>query len=227
MRFHVRQTAVYAGMAAAPNLSAQPAAELLAVRCPLDIRLPVQAGLSIHAAALRAFRTKKTQSSILGKLCLFQCNMLLDLSSIKYPFKKYFSVSIRHLPLRDSPRECPVTVFCKLKGRKPSGFLPASFSFHISYLSLRLGIDDLSLIVRAAGLADSVRHHQRAALAALYQGRSAHFPVRSSLVSSGFGRFILRADRHYLHLLVLTKYIHDCRHSGVWNEGIAAALPFV
>ena len=115
----------------------------------------------------------------------------------------------------------------KLKGRKPSGFLPASFSFHISYLSLRLGIDDLSLIVRAAGLADSVRHHQRAALAALYQGRSAHFPVRSSLVSSGFGRFILRADRHYLHLLVLTKYIHDCRHSGVWNEGIAAALPFV
>ena len=47
--------------------------------------------------------------------------------------------------------------------------------------------DDLFLIICAAGLAHSVRHHQRAALAALDECRSGHLPVRSSLVAMAFG----------------------------------------
>ena len=53
---------------------------------------------------------------------------------------------------------------------------------------------DLLLIVRTASLANSVRHHQCTTFAALYQCRSAHFPVCSSLISSTFGRFILRTN---------------------------------
>ena len=56
--------------------------------------------------------------------------------------------------------------------------------------------NDLTLIVSAAGLTYAVRHHQSAALAALYQIGSRHFPVRSSLISSSFRCFILRADGH-------------------------------
>ena len=62
------------------------------------------------------------------------------------------------------------------------------------YLSLNL--NDFALVVRTAGLADSVRHHQCAAFAALHQSGCAHFPICPSLISSGLGRLILRTDRH-------------------------------
>ncbi len=68
--------------------------------------------------------------------------------------------------------------------------------------TLTLCCDDLFLIVRTAALANSVRHHQRAALAALNKSRSRHFPVRSSLISVASGRFVLRANRHQYHLLL-------------------------
>ena len=42
-----------------PALSVQLAAELLAVRCPSNIRVSVQARLPFHAAALRTYHTKK------------------------------------------------------------------------------------------------------------------------------------------------------------------------
>ncbi len=64
--------------------------------------------------------------------------------------------------------------------------------------------DNLLLIIRATSLTNSVGHHKRTALAALYQCRSAHFPVRSPLISPAFGRFILRTNRHcYTSLLAL------------------------
>ena len=64
--------------------------------------------------------------------------------------------------------------------------------------------NNLLLVVRTASLTNSVRHHQCAAFAALYQCRSAHFPVCSSLISSTFGRFILRTNRHrYTSLFAL------------------------
>lgn len=68
-------------------------------------------------------------------------------------------------------------------------------------------LDNLSLIVSAAILADSVRHRQLAALAALHKSRSSHFPICSSLVSVASGRFILRADGHlvYTSLAIPTK----------------------
>ena len=72
-----------------------------------------------------------------------------------------------------------------------------------------------------------MRHHQRAAFAALYQSRSAHFPVCSSLISSGLRRFILRADRHFSHLLILTKDIHNRGHPGIGNKGIAVTTALV
>ena len=73
--------------------------------------------------------------------------------------------------------------------------LPNFFSFDVFQI-LIFNADDLSLIIRATSLADSVRHHQSAALAALYQVRSAHLPVSPAAVSSRFGRLILRTDRH-------------------------------
>ena len=67
-----------------------------------------------------------------------------------------------------------------------------------------INTDDFFLIIRAACLAYSVRHHQGAAFAALNQCRSTHFPVCSSLISSCFGRFILRTNRHrYTSLFAL------------------------
>ena len=65
--------------------------------------------------------------------------------------------------------------------------------FHVEVL---VGLYNLLFVVRTASLTNSVRHHQCAAFAALYQCRSAHFPVCSSLISSTFGRFILRTNRH-------------------------------
>ena len=57
-------------------------------------------------------------------------------------------------------------------------------------------LDDLLLVVGAALCADSVGNHQGAALAALHQSGSGHFPIRSSFVSVASGRLIFRADRH-------------------------------
>ena len=42
----------------------QLAAVLLAVRCPSNIRVSVQASLPIHAAVLRAYRTKNGSSGL-------------------------------------------------------------------------------------------------------------------------------------------------------------------
>lgn len=75
--------------------------------------------------------------------------------------------------------------------------------------------DDFSLVVRTASLANSMRHHQGTALAALYQIWSAHLPVCSTAVSSSFRRFILWTDRHGLHLLRLFKNILDNWHPWV------------
>lgn len=58
--------------------------------------------------------------------------------------------------------------------------------------------NDLFLVIRTALFADSVRHHQRAAFATLHKSRSGHFPVRAPLVTSSFGRFIFRTNRHFL-----------------------------
>ena len=88
------------------------------------------------------------------------------------------------------------------------------------FLSLFLS-NDLTLIVSATSLTYTVRHHQSAALAALYQIGSRHFPVCSSLISSRFRCFILRADGHRLHLLKLTEYITNNSHSRVCLCGVA------
>lgn len=75
---------------------------------------------------------------------------------------------------------------------------PLLFSLNFASLIYQLiNAYDLLLIVRTASLANSVRHHQCTTFAALYQCRSAHFPVCSSLIASCFGRFILWADGHF------------------------------
>ena len=61
--------------------------------------------------------------------------------------------------------------------------------------------NDLFFVIRSTSFAYSVRHHKSTTFAAFYQVRSTHFPVCSSLISSSFGRFILRTNRHRLHLL--------------------------
>ena len=75
---------------------------------------------------------------------------------------------------------------------------------------------NLLLVIRTASLTNSVRHHKCAAFAALYQCRSTHFPVCSSLISSTFGRFILRTNRHrYTSLFALKiSFITAIRGSG-------------
>ena len=61
---------------------------------------------------------------------------------------------------------------------------------------------NLFLVIRSASLANSVRHHKRAALAALYEIGSSHFPVSSATVSSCLGMFVLRTNStHGSHLL--------------------------
>ena len=70
--------------------------------------------------------------------------------------------------------------------------------------------NNLFLIIRTTSFADSVGHHKSAAFAALHQIRSAHLPVRSSLISSSFGRFIFWTNRHRLHLLYAFLRIHTC-----------------
>jgi hypothetical protein len=51
-------------------------------------------------------------------------------------------------------------------------------------ISLLSNFNNLLLVIRTASLAYFVRHHKFAALAALYESRSAHLPVSSSLISS-------------------------------------------
>lgn len=68
-------------------------------------------------------------------------------------------------------------------------------------VSLIFYFDNLFLVVASAGFANSMRHHQLTALAALYKIHRAHLPVCSSLISSSLGRFILRTNRHRFHLL--------------------------
>ena len=94
---------------------------------------------------------------------------------------------------------------------------PLFFSLNFASLIYKLiNAYDLLLIVRTASLANSVRHHQCTTFAALYQCRSAHFPVCSSLISSTFGRFILRTNRHrYTSLFALKiSWIAAIRGSG-------------
>ena len=94
---------------------------------------------------------------------------------------------------------------------------PLLFSLNFASLIYQLiNAYDLLLIVRTASLANSVRHHQCTTFAALYQCRSAHFPVCSSLISSTFGRFILRTNRHrYTSLFALKiSWIAAIRGSG-------------
>ena len=70
---------------------------------------------------------------------------------------------------------------------------------HTKKLAMVLGV-----ALALASLTNSVRHHQSAALAALYQSGSTHLPVCSSLISSTFRRFIFRTDRHrYTSLFAL------------------------
>ena len=88
------------------------------------------------------------------------------------------------------------TLTCRAKYRK-------DFSVHI---------DDLLLVIRTASLANPVGHHKRAASAALYQSRSFHFPVCSSLIPSALGRFILRTNRHRYTSLFL-KISNEEEHS--------------
>jgi hypothetical protein len=57
-----------------------------------------------------------------------------------------------------------------------------------------INVDNLLLVIRAALLANSVRLHKSSTLAALYESRSRHLPVSSSLISSSLGRFVLGAD---------------------------------
>jgi hypothetical protein len=77
-----------------------------------------------------------------------------------------------------------------------------------------VNLDDFLLIVCTAILADSVRHHKGTALAALNESRSSHFPVCSSSVSVASRRFILRADRHLLHLLSSLEYVLTQKEHG-------------
>ena len=74
---------------------------------------------------------------------------------------------------------------------KPGGLRTFLFSIHC---------DDLFFVISPACLADSVRHHQSSAFAALDQRSSTHFPVCSLAVSSRFGMFVFRTNRHGLHL---------------------------
>jgi len=85
--------------------------------------------------------------------------------------------------------------------------------FHVEVL---VGLYNLLFVVRTASLTNSVRHHQCATFAALYQSRSAHLPVCSSLISSALRRFILRTNRHrYTSLFALKiSWIAAMRGSG-------------
>ena len=59
--------------------------------------------------------------------------------------------------------------------------------------------NNLFFVIRSTGLANSVRYHESATLAALNQSRIAHLPVCSTAVSSSLRRFIFRTNRHRIH----------------------------
>ena len=48
-------------------------------------------------------------------------------------------------------------------------------------------LNDFPLVIRAAALADTVRHHQGTAFAAFHQRRDLHFPIRPPLVPAALG----------------------------------------
>ena len=76
-----------------------------------------------------------------------------------------------------APLVCSVRPHTKRKPPRNNGMvIQLVFYFNNSFL-----------VVGTAGLANSVRHHQGATFAAFYEIRSAHFPVRSSFISSSFG----------------------------------------
>jgi hypothetical protein len=56
----------------------------------------------------------------------------------------------------------------RLLRKLPRSPMFSDFSILMAFRILIFNADDLSLVVRAAGLADSVGHHQGAALAALH-----------------------------------------------------------
>jgi len=92
---------------------------------------------------------------------------------------------------------------------------------------LVLNFDDFLLIVASASFANSVWHHKCSTFATFNKVHSAHFPVRSSLVTSSFGRFVLRTNGHRLHLLKFTEYITDSCHAGILRLLLASAGTFV
>ena len=90
--------------------------------------------------------------------------------------------------------------YIPIKQKKTFGACQRFFLFRYKiFISFFLVLcNDLLLVIRTALFADSVRQHQRAAFATLHKSRSGHFPVRASLVTSSFGRFIFRTNRHFL-----------------------------
>ena len=82
--------------------------------------------------------------------------------------------------------------------KKSKGNISETLGF-MRFLSELLSCDDFLLVVRTASLANSVRHHKRATLAALYKIRSSHLPVCSTTVSSCLGMLILRTNCSHDH----------------------------
>lgn len=70
------------------------------------------------------------------------------------------------------------------------GFAPAEMAGSL------LHFDNLLFVIGTASLANLVRYHQRAALAALDQRGVAHFPICSAAVSSCLRGLILGTNRH-------------------------------
>lgn len=85
-------------------------------------------------------------------------------------------------------------MFCAETGTKKEPFSGSFFHLFRSIRAISVYRNDLFLVISTAVLAYTMRNHKLAALAALYQRRSTHFPVRSPLVASSFGRFVLRAN---------------------------------
>ena len=83
------------------------------------------------------------------------------------------------------------------KMREPAGFEASEESARILSL-LVLCSDDLTLVVRSARLANSVRHHKRATFAAFYKRRCCHLPLCTTAVSSCSGMLILRTNSSHL-----------------------------
>ena len=87
-------------------------------------------------------------------------------------------------------------------------------SFHSGLLSsirwrLVLNLYDLTLVVRSASLADSVRHNKSTTLRTLNKVHLSHLPVRSSRISASLRWMILRTNWHiYTSFVIPGNYIH-------------------